>query len=235
MDAPRRALALLALLALSLPGCEHAGRRASGDASEAYFPLVPDAQWTYVIRSQIGRTELTVKALGERSVAPYGAVFLMEESTPEQVLGFAKTAPVAYVWDDGYVARIAGLGYDSHGLLRTLGQDEPIWILPRDPRVGTQWTQENRLFNNPEKDTGARMQWSGSVRMLPELHVPAGTFHEVLEVRTAYRNPEVSADPQVIYVDHYARGVGLVHSVTLDPTGEGRVVIEQWLLRYDLP
>lgn len=235
MRAARRALALLLLAPLAPAGCQHAGRRASGEAGEAYFPLVAESHWTYEIRSEIGRTQLEVRALGERSLPPYGLVFLMEESTPEQVLGFAKTAPVAYVRDDGYVARIAGLGYDSHGLLRPLGQDAPTWILPREPRNGAEWTQENRLFGGPGEGSGARMRWSGSVRVLPELRVPAGTFDEVLEVRTAYRDPVASADPQVIYVDHYARGVGLLHSVTFDPQAEGRVVVEQWLLTYELP
>lgn len=235
MRAFGRALPLLLLLPLAAAGCRHVGRPASGDAGEAYFPLVPESRWTYEIRSEIGRTQLEVRAVGERHLPSYGAVFVMEESTPEQVLGFARTAPVAYVRDDGYVARIAGLGYDSHGLLRSLGQDAPTWILPREPRDGEAWTQEHRLFGTPDADGGARMRWSGSVRVLPELRVPAGSFREVLEVRTTYRDPVTSAAPQVVYVDHYARGVGLVHSVTLDPAGEGRVVIEQWLLTYDLP
>jgi hypothetical protein len=66
--------------------------------------------------------------------------------------------------------------------------------------------------------------------------VPAGRFEEVVELETLYRDAsqgEIAVN--VIYRDYYARGVGLVRSITEDPSGDPAHRIEQVLLEYDFP
>ena len=80
------------------------------------------------------------------------------------------------------------------------------------------------------------MGWNGDVLELTTITVPAGTFEDVIEVAIAYyddRRPDLQ--PRVLYRDYYARGVGLVKSVTEDPSGEPTHTIEQVLIDYEFP
>jgi hypothetical protein len=219
--------------ALALAACASPGAPAPGDA---WFPLRPDAYWLYEIRTDRGRLELGVKAIGEQ--VPLGGelpLFVVEETLLGETLGFAATAPVAYVVDSGFVARVDAVGYDGRGRLRALGRDAPTWILPLDPRPGRLWVQESHLFELSEGG-GARLEWRGEIAAAGPVRVPAGTFPEALEVRITYRNASRPGDqPELVHVDTYVRGVGLVRSLTLDPDGDPGRTIEKTLLRYRIP
>ena len=66
--------------------------------------------------------------------------------------------------------------------------------------------------------------------------VPAGRFEDVVEVDTVYHDAsEGEGAAKVVYRDYYARGVGLVRSVTEDPSGDEANLIEQELLEYHAP
>jgi hypothetical protein len=159
----------------------------------------------------------------------------MDERNRGPDLGFVETAPVAYLVREGYVARISAVDYDAQGKLRLLGEEEPTWILPLDPRPGLAWKQETRLFQMPEGG-GARFSWDGEVRPRTAIRVPAGSFADVAEVETRYRDlSEASVAPRVIYHDFYARGVGLVRSVTEDPSGDAANRVELLLRSYRFP
>ena len=234
---PGSRASLLALAAFVLvAGCGPASQPATGVAGDAYFPMVAGARWLYSLRSDLGRLEVEVTARGEMPLpGAGGAVFVMDERNLGPDLGFAETAPVGYVVEEGYVARIAGLGYDASGHLRLLGQDQPTRILPLEPTPGHRWGQETQLFRTPDGG-GARLGWTGEVKTLTPLSVPAGRFEEVVELETLYRDAsqgEIAVN--VIYRDYYARGVGLVRSVTEDPSGDPAHRIEQVLLEYDFP
>ena len=107
--------------------------------------------------------------------------------------------------------------------------------LPLDPQPGHSWGQDHSLFETPEGG-GAHMGWNGDVLELTTITVPAGTFENVIEVAIAYYDgsrPDLR--PRVLYRDYYARGVGLVKSVTEDPSGEPAHTIEQVLVDYEFP
>ncbi len=58
----------------------------------------------------------------------------------------------------------------------------------------------------------------------------------MVEVVTTYFDESHEAlKPEVVYHDFYARGVGLVKSVTEDPLGEDANRVEQVLLEYQFP
>jgi hypothetical protein len=55
-------------------------------------------------------------------------------------------------------------------------------------------------------------------------------------VQTVYRDASLDdLDPKVVYHDFYARGVGLVKSRTLDPSGNSANTVEQVLVSYEFP
>lgn len=233
-DAPRRrALALVVCAAWGLAGCGGGSGPASDE--QDYFPLVEGAHWSYRLSSQLGALQVEVTARGQQALPGGRLAFVMDERNLGPSLGFAEVAPVAYVLEGGYVARIQAIGYDSDGRLRELGQSQPTWILPLDPSPGQSWGQDHSLFDTPEGG-GALMGWNGDVVERTSLTVPAGTFEDVIEVDIAYyddRTPGVS--PKIVYRDYYARGVGLVKSVTEDPSGDPSHTIEQVLVSYDFP
>lgn len=230
------ALVALALL-LSLPGCGGPGPPASGEAGGSYLPLVEGARWRYAISTQQGGLEIEVTGQGERELSGAGRrVFVMDERNLGPSLGFDEVAPVGYVVEQGFVARIEGIGYDRQGGLRELGQDAPTRLLPLDPKPGDRWEQSNHLFGTPEGG-GASLAWSAAITALTELDVPAGSFADVIEVVTTYYDdfPTIDPEPKVVYRDYYARGVGLVKSVTEDPSGDASHRIEQLLVDYSFP
>jgi hypothetical protein len=227
---------LLVLAALAVvAGCEPATRSAAGPAADSYFPLVPGATWVYSLRSSLIALEVEVEAVGEMPLpGGRGAVFVMEERNRGPSFGFAEVAPVGYLVRGAYFARLAGIDYGDSGTLRLLGQDEPTWMLPLDPKPGQTWSQQTRMFRTPEGG-GGQMGWTGEVKPLTTLTVPAGRFEDVVEIEMTYRDISEGMAPQILYRDFYARGVGLLKSIVQDPSGEPSNRIEQVLLEFQIP
>lgn len=237
-----RLLIATALFA-SAAACRRDAKPAGGEAAMDYFPLVTDARWVYRIRSGLGSFDVEVIARGEMALPDgHGQVFVMDERNLGNSFGFAEVAPVGYIRTDGYVARLAGIDYlgrerggRERAGLRLLGRFEPTWILPADPKPGLRWEQETDMFGNAGAG-GAQMGWSGEVRPRTSVKVPAGRFDDVLEIHSQYHDAsEGSLEPKAIYKDYYARGVGLIQSVTEDPSGNEENRILQVLLEYSIP
>jgi len=227
---------LAALWVALLLSCGDSRQPASGDAAVSYFPMVGGTSWRYVISTADGSLEVEVTAKGATTVPGEDAeIFLMDERNLGPDFGFDEVAPVGYLVEEGFVARIEGIGYDGAGVLRRLGQDIATRVLPVDPQPGDSWEQSNRLFGTPEGG-GASMGWLSHVGELTQVSVPAGRFEDVVEVVTTYFDD--ARDPQkakVVYHDYYVRGVGLVKSVTEDPSGDPSNRIEQVLVDYRFP
>ena len=232
-----RGAGLAALWAAQLlVGCGSASQPASGPAAASYFPMVDGTRWRYAISTELGSLEVEVTAQGSQTLPGESLeIYLMDERNLGPKLGFDEVAPVGYLVADGFVSRLEGIGYDGTGKLRRLGQDLPTRVLPVDPKPGDSWAQSNRLFGTPEGG-GAKMGWVGEVGERTRVSVPAGTFDDVVEVVTTYFDESREGQqPKVVYHDYYVRGIGLVKSVTEDPSGESGHRIEQLLLEYHFP
>ena len=111
-------------------------------------------------------------------------VFIMDERNLGRSLGFAVVAPVGYVKQGGYVARVSGVDYvgsdPESGELVLLGRYEPTWMFPEDPKPGQTWVQQTDMFGNTE-NRGALLGWNGEVRQLTSVRVPAGRFENHLD------------------------------------------------------
>jgi hypothetical protein len=234
---PLRASLGVLLALLSLTGCDRETRTAAGLAANDYFPLVEGARWLYELRSELGNLKVEVVAKGEMPLRGRDLrVFVMDETNRGPSLGFVETSPVGYVMEYGFLARLSSLDYDREGRLLLLGkQDVPSWFLPLNPKPGESWNQESRLFSTPEGG-GARLGWNGEIGEATSLTVPAGTFHDVLPIHIEYHDPtDAKPGPNVLYDDFYVRGVGLIRSITRDPSGDETHTIEQLLLDYSFP
>lgn len=211
---------VLASAALSVAGCRTTG-------ATDWFPRVPGTVWVYERITADGRSELVVKALGERRIPELDLrIFLVEETRSTEDV-FDAVNPVGYLVEDGYLAQLSDLAYDGSGRLRALGGGQPMRILPVDPRPGMHWTQQMQVFGGAIHE--APRQWDAEVRAREPVEVPAGRFDEVVEVRTRLRDENGVVLAR--YRDVFARGVGLVHSVSFDRTGDPSRATELRLLR----
>lgn len=211
---------------------------ATGVAANEYFPLVAGARWRYKLALEIGDGEVEVVARGDSAVEGLpGLAFIMDEHALDAAeLGIAEVGPTAYVARDGFLCRYTGLDYRSPTELRMLGGEDPARVMPIGAAPGAEWTHSTRLLQQPENGGGGLIDWTGRTVHVPELVVPAGTFKDVLLVETEYFDRSVNADaPLLSFQDYYARGVGLLRSVTTNVRDGGVQMAEQTLLDFDFP
>ena len=83
---------------------------------------------------------------------------------------------------------------------------------------------------------GGLIKWTGRTVRADAVTVPAGTFTDVILVESEYWDPSIDADrPLISYQDWYARGVGLLRSVTKNEREGGKRMAEQTLESYEFP
>lgn len=236
---PRRVLGLVAAVVVGALGCSDASSPAlaSGEAAKDYFPLVRGARWHYKLDLVAAATEIDVIARGDSAIQGLTApAFVMDERAIGEAFGLAEVGPTAYVVRDGFVCRYTGLDYASPDHLKMLGEEDPTRVLPIAGLPGAEWTHETRLLQQPEQGGGGLIKWTGRTKLAGSLRVPAGTFDDVLLVETEYWDPAMDPDhPLISYQDYYARGVGLLRSVTKNEREGGTRMAEQTLLDYAFP
>jgi len=243
---PRRVRACMGglLAGLLLGGCGGPGTSEESQAMRVdpaeFFPLVEGAVWTYQLSGLAPLPiEVVVRARGLRSVPGLESeLFIIDESTDASV-GFAAVAPVGYLEIGDYLGRYLGLDYDGDRL-RLLGGEDPARFLPllQVPSAESggehRWEERSRIFELPEAD-GAEQRWSYRAARISSLRVPAGEFQDVLRVESEFFDDPASAEASLRFEDFYAPHVGLICSRTLDLRADGRVSVEQLLLRYSFP
>ncbi|HVP30415.1 MAG TPA: hypothetical protein VMW35_14765 [Myxococcota bacterium] len=218
LPAPRLRSGLFGALVLAAlcAGCAPApGQtpRAPGAAGESYFPMIDGARWVYEVHAgfQKSRLEVTARGVLEVSGSPT-PLWIVQEQSAGAPYGLDEDGLAGYLVRDGYVARLSFLSEDADGHVRLVSSD-PTWVIPVDPRPGQRWEQTTHVFTSPES-RGGEQHWQAEVEQVGAVRVPAGTFDDVLLVRTRYLDPTVSSSPLLTYEDYYARGVGLVRSVS---------------------
>lgn len=229
-------MAVAGVLAALWCGEPAAPRVAAGDAGREYFPLVQGATWVYHVDLGLGSSEVEFFAEGVRAIRGLEQpAFVILERTTGESFGLAQVAPSAYVISEGFVSRYSGVDFDDAGGIRLLGGEDPTWVLPVAGEPGRQWAQETRLFEQPEGG-GGLIRWTGRTENVARVQVPAGIFTDVLKVRAEYWDTSIDAEHALLaYEDYYARGVGLVRSVTYNESEGSSQMLEQNLLRYAFP
>lgn len=203
----------LVLAACGIPGAEAPPQRAPGAAGESYFPMVAGMRWVYEVNAFLHTSRLEIAARGVEDVRGAPApLFLVEERSHGGPAGLDDDGFAGYFVADGYVQRLSFLSEDPDGSVRLVGS-EPNRVLPVTPTPGQRWEERSHVFTTPESVGGAQL-WRAEVAVAPAVRVPAGRFEDVVVVRSAYLDPTVSDEPLVTYEDVYARGVGLVLSVS---------------------
>ena len=203
----------LALLACATAPPPHA----TGPAARDYFPMLPGAHWVYEMRTGFfSHTKLEVTSRGERPVRDSDrGMFVFEERSDAELFGLEPSGLVGYRVADGYVTRIPAIELASDGVVHLFGHGA-VAFLPVDPQSGQHWSDRVDVFDAPGRAT---QSWTAEVENVGRVHVAAGTFDDVIVVRSAAWDPEWREDePLHSYEDYYARGVGLIRSVAVNHT-----------------
>jgi hypothetical protein len=208
-----RAIALCVLLA----SCAGPAPHASGPAAREYFPMLPGAHWVYALHTGLfSSTTLDVTARGERPVrGSETGIFVVEERAEGEMYGLEPSGLVGYRVADGYVTRVPAVEMGADGIVHLFGHDG-LSILPLDPHPGQQWSDQVELFDSLGD---SRQSWTATVENVGRMRVPAGTFDDVIVVRSEHWDREWrETEPLHSYEDYYARGVGLIRSVAHNHT-----------------
>jgi hypothetical protein len=213
-----RSVAALALTVGLLACASAPPPHARGAAAREYFPLMAGAHWVYDLQTGFfSHTTLDVTARGERPVRDSATgIFVVEERASEELFGLEPSGLVGYRVADGYMTRVPALELGADGVVRVFGRDG-VSILPVDPQPGQRWSDQVQVFANASGES--KQSWTATIENVGRLHVTAGTFDDVIVVRSEQWDLEWREnEPLHSYEDYYARGVGLIRSVAHNHT-----------------
>ncbi len=226
-------MSVLVFAWLGSTGCaSDAPERASGAASREYFPLENGGHWRYELRAGFfsRSTRLDVTARGEHVIRGSDErLFLMEEQLSGRIYGLEPEGLVGYRVADGYLTRIAAVSLEADGQVRIFG-GEGMSFLPVDPSPGQSWSDRTEIF----RESGSAGQaWTAEVESAGRVSVPAGSFDDVIVVRSQQWDLEWDMHrPLHSYEDYYARGVGLIRSVSRNNAQWFWTSVEQNLVAF---
>jgi len=228
-------LLLVTPLLLGSGGCASVPLpHAPGAGARAYFPLQTGGHWSYELRTGFfTRTRLEMIGRGERDVRDSDeGLFVMEEQLSGRIYGLEPSGLVGYRVTDGFVTRIAAIEQKSDGRIHIFG-GEGMSFLPVDPQAGQTWTDDTEVFSQ----SGSRGQrWKSEIESVGHMRVSAGAFDDVILVRSQQFDPAFSeTEPLHSYEDYYARGVGLIRSVSRNNAQWFWQSIEQELVAVSFP
>lgn len=238
----RKAIALLACLALAAPflGCQ--GKTAQFDPTLArdFFPLAPESVWTYQVnsKSQHSTYVVTDKAIGEKYVPSLNTTGEVVEEYYNMDRG--GTRPIVYITKDGYWTRLSGLDYSKEDIQAPAwGRSEEGEFMPAVLTPGINWKSQIFPFGH--------MPGSFDIRQLhrtffesTDVVVPAGHFTGCIRIETEalYEGGSYAKLPKplrLVYEDYYAPHVGLVKTMALENTIRGAEVERVELIRFLAP
>jgi hypothetical protein len=148
------------------------------------------------------------------------------------VYGLEPAGLVGYRVSNGYVTRIPAVSLGQDGRVSIFGGDA-MSFLPVDPSPGQTWSDRSEVFR---ESGGARQVWTAEVAAVGSMRVPAGRFDDVIVVRSQHWDAEWDpTKPLHSYEDYYARGIGLIRSVSRNNAQWFWMSVEQDLVavRFD--
>jgi len=231
-------LMLVAVIAAQLTACS--GKKAvfNPSLSKDFFPLAPNAVWTYRVKSKSQRTTYVVtdKVVGERYVPSLNVTGEVVEEYYNMERGGMR--PIVYVTTkDGYLSRLSGLDYAKQDIeAPAWGRSEEGAFMPA--RLAPDLTWSSKIF--PFGHMSGAFDINQTHRSFfdgEDVVVPGGRFTGCIRIETlaiyeggAYA--KVGKGLRLTYEDWYAPKVGLVKTVALEGGSNGSEMERVELLKY---
>ncbi|HEY1852499.1 MAG TPA: hypothetical protein VGG60_15870 [Candidatus Binataceae bacterium] len=231
------AVALAATFA-SFSACRSATQEWKADPTANFFPLSPNAVWTYKIDSKSQRANYVVtdRVVGSQYVPALKLTGLVVEEFYN--LDRAGLRPIVYQDTDGYITRLSGLDYAANQIKAPAwGRSEEKNFIPEHLTPNLAW--KNILFPYGKLPGSFDITQAHQSFMEPaEVVVPAGHFRNCIRIETLahYEGGEYATQKQnltLTYEDWYAPNVGLVRTVAYQGGADGPEMERVELMRFE--
>jgi hypothetical protein len=230
------------LSAAPLIGCQGEKKAAIFDPHLAgqFFPLQPQAEWTYRVNSQSQHSTyaITDTVVGEKYVP---ALDVTGEVVSEYYdMDRGGTRPIVYVSKNGYFDRLSGLDYAKQDIeAPAWGRSEDGAFLPQRLTPDLSWDSKSFPFGHVQGAFDIK-QAHKTYFETDEVVVPAGHFDNCIRVETSAQfeggeYAKAGKPSKLTYEDWYAPNVGLIKTITYEGEAGGSEMERVELLHYKLP
>jgi len=233
-------LLALALLATPLMGCERKQAIFNPALAGDFFPLKPNAVWTYRISSKSQRTTYVVtdKVIGLKYVPSLNVTGQVVEEFYN--LDRGGTRPIVYVVKNGYLYRLSGMEYSKQNIeAPAWGRSEEGAFMPQRLVPDLSWNSKNLPFGDMPGAFDISQEHR-TVFETDDVTVPAGRFQGCIRIDTqaVYEGGTYAKSGgklRLTYRDWYAPNVGLIKTVALEGGPRGPELERVELMRYMPP
>jgi len=231
------ALIACALIAAPLAGCEHKTATFNPALAGDFFPLAPNAVWTYQVKSKSQRTNYVVtdKVIGEKYVPSLNVTGEVVEEYYNMQRG--GTRPIVYVTRNGYLTRLSGLDYSKRDIQAPAwGRSEEGSFIPTRLTPDLNWSSKIFPFGHMSGAFDIN-QTHRSYLESDDVIVPAGHFSGCIRIETlaVYEGgsyAKVGKTMRLTYEDWYAPNVGLIKTLAVEGPPGGPEMESVELLKY---
>jgi hypothetical protein len=245
----RHKLALLLAVTVSaapLIGCQGEKKAMVFDPHLAgqFFPLPPQAEWTYRVKSQSQQSTyaITDTVVGEKYVPSLNVTGEVVSEYYDMDRG--GTRPIIYVSDKGYFDRLSGLDYSQDSSRQDIvapawGRSEDGNFLPQQLSPNLSWNSKSFPFGHVEGAFDIK-QTHKTFLETDDVIVPAGHFANCIRVETLAQfeggqYAKKDKPSRLTYEDWYAPKVGLIKTITYEGDVNGHEMERVELIRFKLP
>jgi hypothetical protein len=225
--------------AMPLFGCQGERKTAIFDPHLAglFFPLEPQAEWTYRVKSQSQHNTyaITDTVIGEKYVPSLDVTGEVVSEYYDMDRG--GTRPIVYVSKNGYFDRLSGLDYSKDDIeAPAWGRSEDGNFLPQRLTPNLAWDSDSFPFGHMDGAFDIKQNHKTFFET-DDVIVPAGHFSNCIRVETIaqFEGGEYakSGKPaKLTYEDWYAPNVGLIKTVTYEGNAGGTEMERVELLHY---
>lgn len=240
MYSKAKLLCLLVMLATPVAGCNRSVAHFNPALAGAFFPLTPQAVWSYRVNSKSQRTTYVVtdKALGLKYVPALNVTGQVVEEYYNLDRGGSR--PIVYVTKDGYLTRLSGLEYDKAEIAAPAwGRSEEGQFMPAMMTPDIAWSSTVFPFGHMEGAFDIK-QSHRTIFEQEDVVVPAGHYSGCVRIDTLanYEGGSFAKsgkENRLLYQDWYAPNVGLVKTEVREKDEKGPQMELVELLRFTAP
>ena len=239
---------LLALTVSAVPliGCQGEKKAVIFDPKLAgqFFPLQPQAEWTYRVKSQSQQSTyaITDTVVGEKYVPSLNVTGEVVSEYYDMDRG--GTRPIVYISDKGYFDRLSGLDYSQDSSRQDIvapawGRSEDGNFLPQQLSPNLSWNSKSFPFGHVEGAFDIK-QTHKTFLEAEDVVVPAGRFTDCIRVETLAQfeggeYAKKNKPSRLTYEDWYAPRVGLIKTITYEGDVNGHEMERVELIHFKLP
>jgi hypothetical protein len=233
-------IGLLIAIIAPVAGCQRNVAHFNPALAGSFFPLTPNAVWSYRINSKSQRTTyvITDKVLGLKYVPSLNVTGQVVEEYYNLDRGGSR--PIVYVNKNGYLTRLSGLEYEKNEISAPAwGRSEEGNFMPALVAPDVSWNSTIFPFGHMEGAFDIKQSHRTTFET-EDVVVPAGRYAGCVRIDTVaiYEGGSFAKSKKsnkLLYRDWYAPNVGLVKTEVHEGDERGPQMELVELLKYSSP